>query len=227
MDDFDLKDIMARAVELVPDVRDYLSARSLLLLAVKAGSDLPSINAEYHDKITKALIDFLEGGNITSSRNAFKRAIVEAFGPAFDLGWVEGGGDLPTDSDANDWLNARVGAELGYVEMLYQQAKELRKEEGFDGFAWASARADGYTGTLREVYNQGKLRAMKDIMVTFEGEDGAKSCDTCQELKGKRHRISWFVKRNFVPPHGSGLDCAKGGHCQHALYNDKGEAVTE
>ena len=89
------------------------------------------------------------------------------------------------------------------------------------------ARADGYTGTLREVYNQGKLRAMKDIMVTFEGEDGAKSCDTCQELKGKRHRISWFVKRNFVPPHGSGLDCAKGGHCQHALYNDKGEAVTE
>ena len=233
MDNSKLAHLIAQAVVLVPEVEAHLSPQALALLddpgrlAVKAG-ELTAINATYHDRITQALIDFLEGGNIVSSRNGFKRATSDAFNDAFDAGWIDGGGDPSGyDSDAQDWINARKEAEFGYIEMIYQQAKELKKEDGFDGFAWASERADGYTNTLRSVYNQGKLRAMKDIMVTFEGTDGAKSCDTCQELKGKRHRISWFIKRDYIPPHGSGLDCAKGGHCMHGLFSDAGEQVTQ
>ena len=72
---------------------------------------------------------------------------------------------------------------------------------------------------LKEVYNNAKMRAMPNMMVTFDGDDGAESCDTCQKLKGKRHKISWFVSRNYIPPFGTGLECHPGRRCQHYLKN--------
>lgn len=200
--------------------------RARQLGIIKAGEDMPTIMAEYHDAITVSLVAYFEGGNIASSRNAFKRATIDAFGAAFDLGWVDGGQDLPVDDNALDWFNARVNAEFGFIEMLFQEAKELRRDKEFDYFTWITARADGYSRTLREIYNAGRVRAMDDIMVTFGGDDGAESCDTCQKLKGKRHKLSWFVSRNYVPPFGTGLDCHRGGHCQHYLMDSKGNQIT-
>ena len=203
-----------------------IQIRARVLGVIKAEGDLSAVNRDYHDAITAALIDYFEGGGIAASRNDIKQAAINAFSDAFDNGWVDGGQDLPVDDDALDWIEARINQEFGFVDMLLQEAKELRKDEEFDYLAWISHRADGYTNTLREVYNSGKLRAMDDRMVTFDGEDGAKPCRTCKSLKGKRHKISWFVKRNYIPPHGSGLECSKGGHCQHYLRDDKGEVIT-
>lgn len=209
-------------IELPNDIR----IRARQLGVIKAGDDLPSISAQYHNKITVALVSYFEGESIVSSRNSFKRAMVDAFGAAFDLGWVDGGGELPVDENALDWFNARVNAEFGFIDMLFQEAKELRRDKDFDYFAWITARADGYTRTLKEIYNAGRVRAMDDIMVTFDGDDGAESCDTCQKLKGKRHKLSWFVSRNYVPPFGTGLDCHRGGRCQHYLMDSKGNQIT-
>ena len=229
-----LSDLLARAIKLVPQVEPYLSDAARAMLAqgriIKAdivAGDLSSINKKYHDAITRQLINYFEGGAIGATRNTFKNAMINAFGDAFDLGWTEGGGTLPIDDeDALGWLEARLNQEAGYIDMLFQEAKELKKDKEFDYFAWVTARADGYTNTLKEVFNNAHLRAMPNQMVTFEGDDGQESCATCQMLKGKRHKISWFVANNYVPPFGSGLDCAKGGHCQHGLKDDKGNWVT-
>jgi len=194
----------------------------------KQADSLMAINATYHDQITRALLDFFTSGRpITAPQNSFRRATVEAFASAFELGWTDGGGNLPVDQDANTWLQGRIELEFGYIALLFQQAKDLRSESGFDYFSWATERADGYTATLRELYNTGKARASKDVMVTFLGEDGAESCITCQTLKGKRHRISWFVSRNYIPPRGVGLECHPGGRCQHGLVKDNGDWITE
>lgn len=203
-----------------------LTLRARRLGALKATGDLSSINAVYHDAITASLTEYFEGAGIAGPRNNFKRAMIQAFGDAFDLGWTEGGGELPIDDEAISWLEARLNAEAGFIDMLFQEAKELRKDKDFDFFSWVVARADGYTNTLKEIYNAAKLRAMDDRMVTFDGDDGKESCPDCQRLKGQRHKISWFVKRNFVPPFGTGLECHRGGHCQHGLMDDKGKWVT-
>lgn len=203
-----------------------LYLRAFKVGAVKASASIDEASAEYHDRITEALTTFFEGGSITAPKNEFKRAMVDAFGEVFNQGWVDGGNQLPVEGEALDWFEARVNAEFGFIDMLFEEAKQLRKEEGFDFFAWVTARADGYTRTLREVYNQAKLRVSKDIMVSFLGDDGAESCDDCQKYKGQRHKISWFVKRNAVPPFGVGLECHRGGRCQHGLFDDKGNQVT-
>lgn len=218
----------ANHVSVPKDTLAKIKAKGIHIpMALKADGDISDVNATYHDEITEALTGYFEeGGSVTAPKSAFKRAVTEAFGAAFDTGWVDGGGELPADEDALGWFNARVEQEYGFIDMLFQEAKELRKEEDFDYFAWLTARADGYTNSVREVYNQAKLRAGKDKMVVFDGDDGEESCDDCQSLKGKRHKISWFVSRNYVPPFGSGLECHKGGRCKHGLFDDEGNQVT-
>lgn len=227
----ELRDPLIKAFDFLTregvDIPADIWQKSIRAGVFKQGSgELTAINKAYHDAIAGSLITYFEGGSLPASRNAFKRATVEAFGDAFDLGWVLGGGTMPPDTSALEWFNARVDAELGYIDLLFQDAKQLRKEEEFDILAWVSARADGYINTLKEIYNNAYLRAMDNKMVTFDGDDGEESCDTCQKLKGKRHKISWFISHNYIPPFGSGLDCAKGGHCQHFLRDDNGMEIT-
>lgn len=200
--------------------------KGLRVGAIKAAGDLSSITSRYNDSIIEAAISYFDGGSLVAARKSFRRAMVEAFGSAVDLGWTESGGELPIDEDVLSWFNARISEEIGYIDMLFEQMKQLKKEPEFDYFAWASARADGYTGTLREIYNYAKLSLARDMMVTFDGEDGKESCPDCQKYKGKRHRVSWFMARDAVPPYGSGLECHRGGQCQHGLMDDKGNWVT-
>lgn len=194
--------------------------------AFKAGGNLAAISSRYNDAIIETIIKYFTGGSLAASRNAFKRATTEAFGAAIDLGWTDGGNQPPIDADVLAWFNARLNAEFGYIDMLFESMKALKKEDDFDYFQYAVERAAGYVGTLREIYNYAKLSSSKNIMVTFDGDDGKESCPDCQKYKGKRHRISWFMARNAVPPYGSGLQCHKGGRCEHFLRDDNGNQVT-
>lgn len=218
-------------IPLPADLQLALEAKGLLKhfprQGIKKAESIDEANAAYHDTITSELTTYFEeGGAITSYKNAFKQAVVEAFYDSFELGWQDGGAELPLGEDEISWIEARINQEFGFIDMLFQEAKELRKEEDFDYFSWITQRADGYTRMLAEIYNQGTLRARDDIMVTFDGDDGEESCETCTKLKGKRHKISWFVKRNYVPPFGVGLECGRGGHCQHGLFDDQGNEIT-
>jgi hypothetical protein len=205
-------------------LRIYTQARQFG--ALKADGDLSAINARYNDAIIKSLIAYFEGGSVAPSRNGMKKAMIQAFGDAFDNGYTDGGGELPIEDEAIGWLEARLNQEAGYIDMLFESAKQLRKEEDFDYFTWATQHAGNYVNTLREIYNVGNLSAQKNKMVTFTGDDGAESCPDCQKLKGKRHKISWFVARGFVPPHGQGLECHPGRRCQHFLEDSDGNRIT-
>lgn len=205
----------------------YVRARRVgALKAGYAAGDLSAINAVYHDKITQLLTGFFEGGSITAPRNGFKQAASMAFLDAFETGWKDGGKALPLDADALDWLDARLNTEFGYIDMLMQEAKDLRKDKEFDFFTWITKRADGYVNRLKEIYNGARMRATPDMMVVFEGDDGAESCDTCQMLKGKKDKLSWFISQNYIPPFGTGLICHPGGRCQHGLKDMQGNWVT-
>ena len=216
--------VSAQDVEVPPDV---------WVLAVQAGAlkatgDLAAINAQYHDAVTESLITYLEGGSLAKSKNSFKRAMIEAFGGAWDAGWD---GNPPT-GEALEWLNARTQQELAFIDGLYVQAKELRKDPEADTFAWATARADGYTGTVDNIYNHARIRALGNKMLTFDGEDGSPDniCQstngTCVRLKGKRHRASWWIAHDLVPYRGNpNYDCGA-WECRHYLKDDKGERYT-
>lgn len=209
-----------------------LHARARNAGALKAVGDLAGIQARYHDAVTEALTTYFEGGTVTGPRNAFRIAMTEAFYDAFYLGWQDGGQQPPIDAEALDWLNARITQEGGFIDGLFAQVKELRNETDFDFFAYVTERADGYTRTVTSVYNQALLYARKNQMLTFDGEDGDENhiCQsingTCVQLKGKRHRASWWIAHDLIPyPGNPNYDCGA-WRCRHYLRDDSGARVT-
>lgn len=192
----------------------------------KASGDIASISATYHDAITAALTTYFEGGSITGPKNSFKRAMVEAFGSAFDTGWQDGGGEGRPDDEALEWFNPRVDAELGFVDGVFQQVKELRKEDGFDFFAWVTAKSDAYTRTLASIYNAGVMLAKKNQMLTWHLGNTEKHCDTCRKLDGGSHRAAWYISRDYIPRKpGAAMDCG-GYFCDCSLTGKDGNEVT-
>lgn len=189
--------------------------------------DFTTSQAEYNDAVYTIVRDYLDGTDrATSYKTAFKRNMVEAFASAVENGVLDGGGELPLEGDEDALLTAAQSAELGNIDSLFDTLKDLRDIGEVSPDAEAQARADGYTSTLNGLYNQAVLMAMKNKMVTFEGDDGVNSCETCQWLQGQRHRASWFVDNGYVPPNGENIDCAPGGHCKHKLVDDDGNEVT-
>lgn len=199
----------------------------LVTRALKAAGDSTAIRAEYHDRITDALIGYLEGRSMQAAKGKFKRATSDAFNDAFDLGWVDGGQDMPVDDDANGWIGARMTEEFGHIDMLFQAAKELKKDEDFEPFAWASQRADGYAATLASIYNAGRMWAQKNKMLKWHLGKTEKHCDTCAKLdRDKPHRASWYIARDYIPRKpGAAMDC-HGYHCDCSLTDKNGNEVT-
>lgn len=189
--------------------------------------DFTTTQAAYNDAVYTLVRDYLDSNDrSTSYKTAFKRNMVEAFASAVENGVIDGGGDLPLEGDEDALLTQAQGVELGNIDSLFDNLKTLRDLGEVDSDREAQARADGYTSTLMGLYNQAVLLAMKNKMLTFEGTDGEHSCDTCQMLQGQRHRASWWVANDYIPPKGAGLICAPGGRCEHYLVDDEGNQVT-
>lgn len=189
--------------------------------------DFVTSRAAFNDAVYTLVRDYLDGDSrATSYKTAMKRNVVEAFQSAVENGYIDGGSELPLEEDVDSFLTSATNAELGYVDDLFDTLKTLRDSGEFDADAEAQARADGYTSTLDGVYNKAVLFGAGNKMLTFEGEDGEHPCETCQWLQGQRHRASWWIDNDYVPPSGAGLDCAAGGHCKHGLFDDDGNQVT-
>jgi hypothetical protein len=192
-----------------------------------AGADYETIRAEYYDVVYSTVLEYMESSDRASSYKAqMSRNVVDAFTPTVEIGYEDGGSELPLEDDVNDWLNAAQSSELGNVGSLFVSLKMLRDASETDPEYEATARAEGYTATLDGIYNKAVLFGSGNKMLTFSGDDGEHSCEACTRLKGQRHKASWWISHDYVPPSGSGLDCAAGGKCEHLLEDDDGNQVT-
>lgn len=197
-------------------------------IAIQAAGDYSSIRTKYSESIAAAVSNYLGGGNLVGSRGAFKRATATAFVDGFETGYVEtAGGEYDPEKEDSAWLASRLDQELAYVDALFVQLKEMRKDKenpltDADISAYAAAKATMYCRTLDAIYSQGKLRGAKNVMLTFDGEDGQESCPECQQYKGQRHRAKWWVSRDLVPGPGNENYSCNGYNCKHYLKDDKG-----
>ena len=214
------------AVRLVPEVLPHLSIATLA--ALKASGDYTSIRAEMSGEIHDAIYDYLtSSGYITIYKALMAAAISKAYVAAADAGYQDAGAELPLDAETAAWARAELDSQLGFVDQLFENLRELRKEGDVNATAEALARANGYASGLDGFYNEAVLRGSKNKMLTFtQISDTKESCPDCVRLRGQRHRASWWVEHDFVPPKGGGLACAPGGNCGDGLVDDDGNVVT-
>jgi hypothetical protein len=109
---------------------------------------------------------------------------------------------------------------------VFEQAKQLRKEEDFDPLPWVNERADGYTRTVAALYNAGQMHAKRNKMLTWHLGNTEKHCVDCSKLNGKSHKASWYLARNFIPRQpGASMECF-GVHCDCRLTDKDCNEVT-
>jgi hypothetical protein len=194
--------------------------------------DYAPIRSAYKIECAGYITEYLysDSVRITRFRNLFKKAILAAFYPAFEQGLIDGGGAAPAEGEDLEWINARVEREFGFVDELFYQLRDLKKEakdEGAGILAGVSeARSEGYARTLDGIYSAGKVRGAANKMLTLGGPDGKESCGTCQRLKGQRHKASWWKNHGLLIYRGNdNYECGC-WECQHYLYDDKGQVYT-
>ena len=206
-------------------------ARAAAVAELSVGDYAPTRNA-YQMEVGGYINEYLytDKARVTKYVSGVKRAIVNAFYPAFEQGLLDGGGTAPAQGDDLEWINSKVEAEFGFVEELFQRLKDLKKQVAEEGpgilSGVANKRSEGYARALDGVYSEGKIRGAKNIMLTFGGPDGNESCKTCQKLKGKRHRASWWKNHGLTIYRGNAnYDCGC-WQCEHFLFDDKGNVYT-
>jgi hypothetical protein len=208
----------------VPEVVEHLSDETKA--AIKAAG-YEGVRIVMRGEIFGAVFGYLSGsGYITTHKAAMATAVSRAYIETADIAYVDGGGSLPMDEDTAAWARGQLDAQLGFVDELFEHLREVRKSGSFDAGSIASARADGYASALDGFANEARLRGSKNMMVTWHLGATEKHCKTCAGLDGKRHKISWFVDRNYIPRKpGADLECG-GWNCDCSLTDDQGNELT-
>jgi hypothetical protein len=194
-------------------------------------SDYFGIRQEYYAALQKAVADYMAAGDkaqVTTYQNEFRQKVAEIIPAAFEIGYKDGGGELPLEEDDETWINSRQNLEIANAMQTWQRLKELKKSEDIPEIENASFdTANNYALTLDGIYNEGKVRGAGNAMLTMDGTDGKKTCGTCQKLKGVRHRAKWWVSHGLIPGQlgNTNYDCG-GWRCQHYLKDDQERLVT-
>ena len=217
-------------MEKVTTVFDLVLGQELIQLTLGEYAEVRRI---YRGEIWAAIQDYFTQDNvrITRFRNFMKKSMVNAFLGAIEVGFFDGSGGGLWSKDAEpadkQWAAARTNAELAFIDSLFYQLKELKSEGPEAWIGEADRRADGYCKTLDSVYSEAKLRGAKSMMLTFGGRSGVESCPECTKLMGKRHKASWWIKRNLIPgrPGNHSFSCG-GFQCEHFLFSDDGQVWT-
>jgi len=203
--------------------------------AKKIGASLKQISGDYYpvrQEFWGAVYDAVYG-YLTSTQYRptqvmpMTTALAKAYIDTADIAYVDGGGTLPMDEDTLSLAKSYMNAQLGYVDGLFETLKGLRKDGDFDAISVAFQKANQWSDSLDGFYNMIKLKGAGNKMLTFTQMRNTKeSCDDCKKLRGQRHRASWWISHEFVPPKGANLACSAGGHCGDALVDDNGVEFT-
>ena len=221
--------MIARAVllELLRAARKWQAAALPVEKATSADEDYSVIRADYETRLFDAFIGYgSSGGRVTSFKNAAGRAIIEDFTAAFGRGYRDAGGEeIEPEDDA--WLTERTNQERDYLGGAFDAIGQLRDNETITEDA-IQAKVDSWLNGLDGVYAEGKLRGAKNVMLTYDGDDGAESCDECQKYKGQRHSAKWWINRDLVRRNGNdNYGCGRWKNCEHHFYTDDGEMYAE
>lgn len=207
-------------------IRNLVQARTLLQFTL---AEYSAVRKVYQDSIYDAVHSYLTDRTKVDQdfRDAMRKAVEIAFLAAALAAWSDGGQEERVLTvDALAFLAAYKAAEMGFAESLLVSLRLIKLQESEETVpeVFAQQRADGYAKTLDMAYNFFKVLGASNKMLTFVGEDGEETCIDCYKYKGKRHRASWWVAHDAIPPNRN-FEC-HGYKCQHVLVDDSGRLFT-
>jgi hypothetical protein len=209
-----------------------LSAASAALsdLAATLAAPYGAVRSSFVDRLTSAASDYLlEGLNLRVTVNAAQRAMVESYGEAADLVSGGSGGLEPADLA---FFNSEVSAERDHIETLWADLKLQRTiapgEAAQGDLSVPADRIEMFARSMDAMFNELVARGNKNAMGTWQLGDAEKHCvghGSCTWLDGQRHRMSWFLQKDYIPRKPGAAQVCGGWHCQCSIVDDQGNEL--
>ncbi len=199
---------------------EYLEAKYSL-------KTIGQIIKQYDDQLTRLVYDTFRSGDAVDMRRAH-RAMLRDFGlKSYIEGMREGETDEPDAEDmatANDALDEWVSGQFEFVNQFAKDTAAAKRDRTLREAVLA--RVPLWVDSMRNFGEAGKLYALGNIMLTFDGDDGAESCDDCQRYKGQRHKRNWWADRGLLERNGNpNYECGRWDNCHHDFRDDKGKVI--
>ncbi|HEY4720197.1 MAG TPA: hypothetical protein VII92_00005 [Anaerolineae bacterium] len=189
--------------------------------------NIGQIVKQYDDQLTRLVYDTFCTGDAIDMRRAHRAMMKDLGLKAYVEGMREGGIDKPDDDDtatAQDMLDEWRAGQFEHVNQFAKDAAAAKADPTLR--AGVLARVPLWVDSLRNFGEMGKLYALGNVMLTFDGDDGEESCIDCQRYKGQRHGRNWWAVRGLLERNGNpNYECGRYGACHHSFYDDKGKVV--
>lgn len=207
----------------------YPDGRSILGIIPQRATTktIGQIINRYTDQLTNLVYDTFKSGDAVDMRRSHKALLREMAPLAYIEGMREGGIDEPDNEDqqvideaASDWL----AGQLEFVNAFAKDVADAKKNK--DARPAILARIESWVSSLRNFGEAGKLYALGNVALTFDGDDGKESCEDCQRYKGQRHRRNWWAERGLLERNGNeNYECQRFDNCHHSFFDDKRNVI--
>jgi hypothetical protein len=171
----------------------------------------------YRDRLTRWVYEAMTGKmDKTDLSRAHKALIRSTAKDAYFEGMREGGIAAPVDDATEedyaaikDWTTAQVGFSDGFATDAVSVVGDKTKR------AAILARLDMWVDSVSGLGNSGLLSAKSNRPAIWHLGPTETHCPECAALDGKRHRVSWFLKKGYLPhtPPNAQLGCDGWGKC--------------
>jgi hypothetical protein len=208
-----------RLIIAIQQAADYLAVRYLKTIG--------QIVKEYNDRLTRLVYDTFRTGDAIDMRRAHRAMMKDLGLKCYHEGMREGGIDEPDSDDvavAQDALDEWAAIQFEYVNQFARDAAAAKADPTLRPAILD--RIPLWADSMRNFGEAGKMYALGNIALRFDGDDGEESCDDCQRYKGQRHRRNWWAARGLLERNGNpNYECGRWDNCHHSFYNDAGEVI--
>jgi len=188
-------------------------------IVIQSGTlrSVASVTNSYRDALTNWVHETMNGNmDAIDLRRAHKALIRKSAQPAYFEGMREGGIQAPEDdATEKDYASIKkwVTEQAGYTGDFSSAVVEARGDESKR--AEITRRVGLWADSVSGLGQAGLLSAKSDRPAVWHLGETETHCTTCQGLDGKRHRVSWFLQRGYLPhsPGNEILECEGYGKC--------------
>jgi hypothetical protein len=202
--------------------------RAVVFLSERYGwKSIGQIVKEYDDRLTRLVYDTFRTGDAIDMRRAHRAMLKDLGLKSYVEGMREGGITEPDAEDeqtADDALDEWASNQFEFVNQFAKDTAAAKRDPALRDAVLA--RVPLWVDGLRNFGEAGKLYALGNIMLTFDGDDGEESCFDCQMYKGQRHKRNWWADRGLLERNGNpNYECGRWDNCHHDFRDDKGKVI--
>ena len=213
-----------------------LTAEALLRRGIRIPGDIwarlvrESVNEvlrEYRDQLTNFVYETLNGHmTVIDFRRSHKGLIRALAMDAFAEGMREGGIADPKswmDDYERESVQAWISDQVSYVDNFADAVAAAKSAEERKAIL---ARVDLWVDALRSLGTQGEMSAKGNLPGMWKWMEGKEHCKTCAWLNGQRHRLKWFLSKDYIPQQKGSEKLACGGwFCGCRILGDDGRVL--